>query len=92
MLICELCKEEILPDENKADVKTMDAHRECCLRMALGGIGHFTNHQLWCVERSDPDMGLTLRQSALAVDQWVADYGISKAVSVSLSGFDTQEV
>jgi hypothetical protein len=43
------------------------AHKECSLRSVLGGMGHHEDHQLWCMERGDPDGGRTYRQSALEV-------------------------
>jgi hypothetical protein len=45
-------------------------HRECSLRSVLGGIGHFQDHVRWCLERRDPDGGLSYRASALAVWDW----------------------
>lgn len=48
------------------------AHRVCLLRNAMGGIGHLTDHEHWCKEMHDPDMGLSYYDSALLVDEWVA--------------------
>lgn len=42
-------------------------HRECQLRMVLGGIGHHRDHAYWCHAMGDPDGGLGYRASALAV-------------------------
>ena len=47
------------------------AHRECSMRSVLGGIGHHEDHQLWCLQRHDPDGGRSYRQSALEVWEWV---------------------
>jgi hypothetical protein len=41
----------------------------------MGGIGHLTDHYYWCKQMNDPDGGFTYRQSALLVDQWVANHG-----------------
>lgn len=56
-----------------------DQHPECALRSALGGIGHLTDHGHWCVDQGDPDMGLTYRESALLVAEWVEEHGIHAA-------------
>jgi hypothetical protein len=55
------------------DGTNMPVHRECMLRTVMGGIGHLTDHAFWCNGQGDPDMGLSFRESALAVDQWVHD-------------------
>lgn len=68
-LSCQLCGEEVLVDPGL--IRNGRAHRECMLRAVLGGIGHLTDHQRWCNEVGDSDMGLTYRESALAVDKWV---------------------
>lgn len=52
------------------------AHRECLLRSVMGGIGHLADHAHWCLTMHDPDGGYTYRESALLVDQWVADHAI----------------
>ena len=44
-----------------------DLHRECVMRSVLGGIGHYLDHEHWCVERGDPDAGLDFRTSARLV-------------------------
>lgn len=48
-------------------------HPECGVRSALGGIGHILDHPYWCRERKDPDMGLSYRESALRVWQWMQE-------------------
>jgi hypothetical protein len=79
-VICAYCGEPILPDEDRADVITMDMHRECALRSVIGGIGHLLDHVHFCREKNDPDAGLDKRTSALLVDVWVAREGVLKAV------------
>lgn len=56
-------------------------HPECGMRMAVGGIGHLIDHDRWCIERSDPDAGLTYRQSARLVYTWVEIFGVEAAVA-----------
>lgn len=78
-LICAHCRETILADEDRADIITMDAHRECALRSALGGIGHLLDHAHFCHSELGPDAGLDYRTSALLVDVWVARKGVETA-------------
>ena len=47
------------------------AHKECSLRSVMGGIGHQLDHLHWCREVGDPDMGLSYRESALQVWDWM---------------------
>jgi hypothetical protein len=42
-------------------------HRECLMREVTGGIGHLTDHDLWCNNVGDPDAGIGYRESALRV-------------------------
>lgn len=70
---CLLCGEAMAPDDDEA------IHRECNLRAVMGGIGHLVAHEHWCVQRRDPDAGLTYRQSALLVDAFVAVLGPDEA-------------
>jgi hypothetical protein len=69
-MTCALCGEEMEPGSLRGPTN-LPTHRECGLRMALGGIGHLVDHALWCGERHDPDAGLTYRESALMVATWV---------------------
>ena len=71
--LCLLCGQLLDPADDEA------MHRECNLRAVMGGIGHLIAHAYWCVERSDPDAGLTYRQSALLVDAFVAVVGVDEA-------------
>lgn len=74
---CDLCGELVTaadPD-GRANVRPMVAHRACAVRSALGGIGHLTDHALWCGERNDPDGGMSYRASALAVLRWAEANG-----------------
>lgn len=50
-------------------------HKECLLRQVMGGIGHHTDHALWCIERGDPDGGVGRRESARQVWRWVLEGG-----------------
>lgn len=62
-MIC-ICNEEV-----------DDLHDDCVLRAQMGGIGHVTDHEHWCVRRHDPDMGLSYRESARRVVVWVKANG-----------------
>jgi hypothetical protein len=84
---CELCGEDIVAGDQGNFIGAMrgeegqwvthlaPVHRECTLRNVMGGIGHLTNHLVWCKERGDPDAGMGYRTSALAVWDWVAEHG-----------------
>lgn len=78
--VCAHCREPILADEDRADIITMDVHRECALRSVLGGIGHLLDHAHFCRSDLGPDAGLDYRTSALLVDAWVARKGVEAAV------------
>jgi hypothetical protein len=65
---CLLCVEPVEEgDRGSFFADGAPAHRECALRSVLGGYGHLTNHTLWCVQRNDPDGGLSYRESAMRV-------------------------
>ena len=74
-MICAHCSEPILPSEERAEIITMDAHRECALRSVVGGIGHLLDHAHFC-KGIGPDAGLDYRTSALLVDVWIARKGV----------------
>ncbi len=42
-------------------------HKECGFRAVMGGIGHFEDHERWCIREGDTDGGRTRRQSSLEV-------------------------
>lgn len=80
MTECVHCSEPILPGDEIAAGYVYDidgvqrrAHRECALRMVLGGIGHHLDHAHWCLEEHDPDGGLSYRESARAVARMYDD-------------------
>jgi hypothetical protein len=86
MTHCPLCEEFIGPDDETSPITVMDPvlgvtarrmHRECALRNVIGGIGHLTDHYLWCTINKDPDGGMTYRASAILVDKWVRERGVS---------------
>lgn len=77
-MICVLCN-EVMDGEASASL-AQPMHRACGLRSTIGGIGHLIAHDYWCTERSDPDAGLTYRQSALLVDAFVQLVGVEEAV------------
>lgn len=66
---CPFCGEDVLPDDEKGQVihtpeGPRHPHHECMFREVYGGIGHHADHERWCVQESDPDMGLGYRESA----------------------------
>ncbi len=69
--ICVWCEEPLNGAVGAVPINTMEGerwqHRECALRSVLGGIGHQIAHEYWCLQRNDPDGGLSRRQSALMV-------------------------
>ena len=77
-MTCVLCGEPILPSDERPRA-VIDAHRECGLREVLGGIGHLVAHEYWCLQKHDPDAGLTYHQSALLTDAWVHVMGVEAA-------------
>lgn len=79
---CAHCREPITDSDERADILTMDAHRECALRSALGGIGHLIDHAHFCHSETGPDAGLDYRTSALMVDVWVKRNGVKTAVEI----------
>lgn len=85
--ICPLCDEPVVPggDISPSSLHTKDGpqttHRSCMLREVIGGIGHLIAHDYWCLQRHDPDAGLTDRQSALLVDAFVTIVGGDEAAS-----------
>lgn len=80
---CNWCQEKIVDGDrgtfimNGSTGKFEPVHRECSMRMVLGGIGHLEDHERWCTrdEHHDPDGGRTPRQSALEVWEWVQRNG-----------------
>ena len=86
---CVLCREPITLREQTRPIGTPHGmrkmHTECSLREVMGGIGHLIAHQHWCVERHDPDAGLTYRQSAQLCWTYVEAVGL-EAASAAASG------
>ena len=80
-MTCDLCGEAILPHHDRDMARPIVAHRECMLREVLGGIGHLMDHAHFCGQMDDPDAGLTYRQSALLVDEWVHVMGVEAAAA-----------
>lgn len=81
-MICFHCREPIAEGEQRADILTMDAHRECALRAVIGGIGHLIDHAHFC-RAIGPDAGLDYRTSALMVDVWVHRKSVEEASSAA---------
>jgi hypothetical protein len=73
--LCMHCRETFRDGDNGAIMPNGFAqHRECALRVALGGIGHHVDHAFYCASESGPDAGLTYRQSALLVWRVFVDH------------------
>lgn len=88
-MICPMCDEKLDPGDVQRNPPTLytaegprAAHRECMLRVALGGIGHLIDHQHFCIDKGDPDAGLPFHLSAKLVDVWVAYYGVERAAAI----------
>ena len=62
-------------------IGSVPVHRECGLCDAMGGIGHVTDHEHWCVGVGDPHAGLSYRDSALATWNWIREHGTSTVPS-----------
>jgi hypothetical protein len=84
--ICPLCDEAIeewdvvwpqMPFYTEALKGAFDVHKECLLRSVSGGIGHWEDHEYWCVKMGDPDGGRSLRQSAREVAVLIRERGIA---------------
>lgn len=81
---CIFCEEDILPNEKTSHGSIFDhtgksrlSHVECGYRSAVGGIGHLLDHAKWCSgPDSDPDAGLTYRQSSKLVWAYTNFYRI----------------
>lgn len=70
-MICVHCGEPITRPEDRADIVTLDSHRECALRVVMGGIGHLLDHSHFCHGKLGPDAGLDYRTSAQMVVVWL---------------------
>jgi hypothetical protein len=81
-MICAHCEEPILPGEDRADLINVDAHRECALRVVLGGIGHLIDHEHFCGSELGPDAGLDYRTSSLMVDVWAHRVGLKLGTQI----------
>lgn len=82
--VCQQCVGGDVPLEEvlRLPAASYFFHGECGLRMALGGIGHLTDHAYWCGQMGDPDMGLSYRESALRVAEWIREHGTEAAAAV----------
>lgn len=72
--VCILCAEPVTWEDAGFYPTSQPMHAECGTRSVLGGIGHLTDHQRWCVEEGDPDAGLSYRESARRVTIWLREY------------------
>lgn len=73
--ICAMCGEPGPDLFRGTEVVTQEgvkhAHAACLLRNAIGGIGHLIAHNYWCVQKGDPDAGLTYYQSARLASEYI---------------------
>ena len=81
---CIYCGEPLHGDVSPQTIGTMEGprhgHYQCALREVMGGIGHLIAHDYWCgTPRHDPDAGLTYRQSAKLVWEFVQVVGTRAA-------------
>lgn len=76
--LCPVCGEPAFRDTRPLYTAEgqQQAHRICLLREVMGGIGHLIAHDYWCVQKGDPDAGLTKLQSAKLVDLYAEVVGI----------------
>ena len=77
---CFDCEETIAAGDNgMVNLNGLIVHRECSLRMVLGGIGHLVDHDRYCLGVG-PDAGLARRTSALLVWEWFMETGMAPTV------------
>src|SRR5262245_22762969 len=53
-LACLYCGEAFKPDDNGGIICGTPQHRECGLRVVMGGIGHHVNHAKYCRSELGP--------------------------------------
>lgn len=73
---CRYCQEQITENDAGGAVWSSGTaeHRECALRMVMGGIGHLIDHGAFCGGEYGPDAGLSYRRSSLLVWAMVVDH------------------
>ena len=85
---CVYCDEPLHGEVAQGTIYTEQGprhgHYQCALREVLGGIGHLVAHEFWCVQRHDPDGGLTRRQSALLVAEYVKVVGTERTADAAV--------
>jgi hypothetical protein len=86
---CLFCEEPLYGEVAEYPIYTETGprrvHWQCGLREVMGGIGHLIAHQYWCAPaRGDPDAGLTRRQSALLVAEYVKVVGIVRSADAAV--------
>jgi hypothetical protein len=74
--VCVWCQESVKEGDNGRISPTGSTeHRECCLRNAMGGIGHLVDHDRYCRGELGTDAGLSRRASSLLVWEFLHDTG-----------------
>lgn len=66
-MTCLRCGEPIAPGERVEQLMNGDMHRECLMRMVIGGVNHVLGFCSCCGGHADPDPpGMTKREAAIA--------------------------
>jgi hypothetical protein len=84
--LCVHCEEKIAEDDSgkatpyvrgDGTTETRHVHKECLMRMAVGSMAHLLKRcSCFGGEAPEDQTGMTLRQEALAVWEWVEEHGI----------------
>lgn len=81
MIVCALCTEPIKDEDYTWMNPEQAAHVACSLREVVGGIGHQLAHEYWCLQKHDPNAGLTHYQSARLVGLLAQLVGIEEVAA-----------
>lgn len=85
---CLWCEEAIKSGDRGEETAFVDRmsvlrigqfHIECAMRQALGGPAHLLGCCLCCGGDQDPDLGMSPREAALWVWEWVQENGVLRA-------------
>lgn len=71
---CDLCQEEILPEDNALQLPLMKSHLECQLRVGLGSVEHLEG-RCTCCGGSDVSQERSFREEARASLKWILLHG-----------------
>lgn len=78
VVTCPFCEEPVLETDDARAINGIErgAHRECLLRTVMGSIEHLTMGPHTIGACNENDRGLTYRENARLVDQWVTEHGV----------------